>query len=81
MNTSSNKLYDLYYVDDLCICKHTLYEHNNIPGERCFHMESVLDSGSNMTLRGTLLTYCKCEGFALDNLSYIEQEAKKRKLV
>jgi hypothetical protein len=62
-----------YKASDICVCGHTFLIHDPLEGGWC--MECLFSDGRY----GNGVE--ECESFKLDNLRYVEDAAKKRKLV
>lgn len=57
-----------------CLCKHGFTKHTNMFG--CYQL---IPDDSDIT--EIHFTSCSCKKFQLDNLDYIEQLARERKLI
>lgn len=64
----------------LCICNHPRLEHT-IVSIKYFNNRHAAAKHGCSAFPKTIEEMCECKDFKLDNLSYIEMKAKRKKLI
>jgi hypothetical protein len=63
-----------------CICGHTMITHNvGMSYEGCTATLDIKPKYKWYAVSGKL--FCSCRHYCADNLAYVEQQAKKRRLI